>query len=93
MVMTEPKVYTVEELAALLKVNPRTVYKMVDAGQIRSVRAGRQIRIPQEALDAYLRGAQTTEPTDAADVRRDVADHEDALEAGRRRIRGEAEDE
>ena len=58
MVMTAPKVYTVEEVAELLKVNPRTVYKMVDQREIHSVRAGRQIRIPQEALDAYLRGEQ-----------------------------------
>ena len=56
MVMTAPKVWTVEEVAELLKVNPRTVYKMVDQREIHSVRAGRQIRIPQEALDAYLRG-------------------------------------
>jgi excisionase family DNA binding protein len=57
-VMAEPKVYTVEEVAELLKVNPRTVYKMVQQSEIRSVRAGRQIRITGEALDAYLRGEQ-----------------------------------
>jgi len=58
MVMTAPRVYTVEEVAELLKVNPRTVYKMVHDGEIRSVRAGRQIRITDEALNAYLRGGQ-----------------------------------
>ncbi len=58
MVMTETKVYTVEEVAVLLKVNPRTIYKMVDRDEIHSVRAGRQIRIPQDAIDAYLRGGR-----------------------------------
>lgn len=56
MVMMETKVYTVEEVADLLKVNARTVYKMVDRDEIRSVRVGRQIRIPQDAIDAFLRG-------------------------------------
>ena len=56
MVMAELKIYTVEDVADLLKVNARTVYKMVERGEIRSVRAGRQIRITGEALDAYLRG-------------------------------------
>jgi len=54
--MTAPKVYTVEDVAEILKVNPRTVYKMVEQGAIRSVRAGRQIRITSDALDTYLRG-------------------------------------
>jgi excisionase family DNA binding protein len=56
MVMVAPKFYSVEEVARILDVNPRTVYKMLHEGVIRSVRAGRQIRIPQEALEAYARG-------------------------------------
>ena len=61
MTMTTPKIYTIEEVAALLRVNPRTVYRMVQDGTIRSVRAGRQIRIPEAALDAYLRGERPEE--------------------------------
>lgn len=57
MVMTTPKVYTVDEVAAILKVRPRTVYELVKDGKIRAVKIGeRQMRISEEALTAYLRG-------------------------------------
>lgn len=54
--MTTPKAYTVDEVAAILKVHPRTVYRMVERGELRGVKVGVLWRIPQEALDAFLRG-------------------------------------
>lgn len=61
MTVTTPRVLTVEEVADILRVKPRVVYNLVRDGAIRSVRAGRQIRIPSEALDEYLGGDSVTE--------------------------------
>lgn len=46
------------ELPALLGVHRSTVYKLLKSGTIRSVRAGRRILIPAEAVTEYLQGAQ-----------------------------------
>jgi excisionase family DNA binding protein len=46
---------TLEELAEKLRVNVRTVTKLVKSGEIRSVQVGRQYRIPRVALDEFLR--------------------------------------
>lgn len=59
MAMPAPRVYTVEEVADILKVKPRTVYNLVKDGTIRAVRIGeRQMRITDDALNSYLRGGQ-----------------------------------
>ncbi len=54
--MTAPRVLTVEEVAEILRVKPRVVYNLVRDGVLPSIRPGRQIRIPSDALDAYLKG-------------------------------------
>jgi len=56
--MAEPQVYTVDELAKLLRVNARTIYRALEAGELRSFRVGTQWRVTQEALDAYMRGKE-----------------------------------
>ena len=43
--------FTVEELAALLKVSSSTVYALVRSGRVRSIRIGAQYRIPASALE------------------------------------------
>ncbi|KLL09987.1 MULTISPECIES: helix-turn-helix domain-containing protein [Protofrankia] len=55
---------TAAEAAAVLGVGRSTVYELMAAGQIESVRIGRSRRIPRVALVAYvdrLRGAPGTE--------------------------------
>jgi excisionase family DNA binding protein len=86
-VAAEPEFYTVQEVADRLRVSRKTIYRMVERGEIRAVRLGDVYRIPREGLDAFIRGEQKTETT--AEVRRDAAEHQEALEDGRRRIRGE----
>lgn len=49
-----PLALTVDEAAKALRVGRNTVYNLVRAGRIRSVRIGRKIRIPREALYEYL---------------------------------------
>ena len=46
----------VEVVAQLLGVHPATVYKVCKAGQLRHVRISGAIRVPEEALQAYLAG-------------------------------------
>ncbi|MGE0542429.1 MAG: helix-turn-helix domain-containing protein [Dehalococcoidia bacterium] len=59
LVMTEPrKAYTIEEVAEVLQVNPRTINRMLDRGELKGFKVGRLWRISQEALDAYMRGEQ-----------------------------------
>lgn len=48
-------VMTVEEVAKKLRVDPRTVYRMIEQGMLQAIRVGRLWRIPQESLDRLLR--------------------------------------
>lgn len=49
-----PLVLSVEEMAKILRIGRNTAYGLVQAGQVRSIRVGRVIRIPREALWEYL---------------------------------------
>lgn len=48
------QVYTIEEIARILKVSEQTVRQLVLSGELRSKRVGRQYRITQTMLDEYL---------------------------------------
>ena len=48
------KFYTIEEVADILRVNPATVRKLIESGELGATRVGRQYRISQEALDDYI---------------------------------------
>src|SRR5436309_2618494 len=61
--MTTPTVHTAEEVAELLKVSVRTVYRAIEAGKIRAFRIGKSWRISQEALDAFIKGDHMTSKT------------------------------
>ena len=45
----------VEDLMPLLGIGRNTAYELIRSGQIRSVRIGRQIRIPRDVLLEFLR--------------------------------------
>ena len=47
-------VVTVSELADMLNVGRNTAYELVRSGIIQSVRVGRNIRIPKEAVVYYI---------------------------------------
>lgn len=49
-----PPVLTVKQLSKLLHVGINTAYAIVRQGDIRSVRVGRQYRIPTQAVQEYL---------------------------------------
>ena len=44
-----------EDLMPILGIGRNTAYQLIRSGQIRSVRIGRQIRIPRETLLEFLR--------------------------------------
>ena len=58
-IMTAPRVYTVEEVAEMMKVHPRTVYRMLDQGRLKGFKFGAAWRITQDEVDAILRGERS----------------------------------
>lgn len=57
-------VLTVPEVAERLRVGRAAAYRLVESGELRSIRVGRTIRIPQQALDEFLEG----DPGDAEPI-------------------------
>jgi excisionase family DNA binding protein len=53
----EVRFLTVAEVAALMRVSKMTVYRMVHAGELPAVRVGRSFRVPEKAVQDYLKGA------------------------------------
>ena len=50
-----PVTLRVEGLMPILGIGRNTAYELIRSGQIRSIRIGRQIRIPRDALLEFLR--------------------------------------
>mgnify|MGYP000392719849 CR=1 FL=1 len=50
-----PMTLRMEDLMTILGIGRNTAYELIHSGQIRSIRIGRQIRIPREALLDFLR--------------------------------------
>ena len=61
--MTErlPLVLTVKEVAKLLGISRNSAYNLVRSKKLRSIRIGRQIRVPRSALEDYLNGIEASE--------------------------------
>ena len=49
-----PLTLTVEEAGQILRVGRNTAYELVRCGKLPSIRVGKQIRIPRQALLDYL---------------------------------------
>jgi excisionase family DNA binding protein len=46
---------TVAEVASMMRVSKMTVYRLVHSGEMPAVRVGRSFRVPEKAVDDYLR--------------------------------------
>ena len=46
---------TVAEVASVMRVSKMTVYRLVHSGEMPAVRVGRSFRVPEQAVDTYLR--------------------------------------
>jgi excisionase family DNA binding protein len=51
---TRSQFVTVAEVAAQLRVSNMTVYRLIQAGELPSVRVGRSYRIREDDVDRYL---------------------------------------
>ena len=49
-----PLTLRVEDLTSILDIGRNTAYELVRSGKIRSIRIGRQLRIPKDAIQDYL---------------------------------------
>lgn len=53
-----PLIMRVEDLMPILRIGRNTAYELVRCGKIRSIRVGRNIRIPRDAVINYLTQAK-----------------------------------
>ena len=51
-----PVILSVEQMACVLGIGRNTAYELVRSRKVKSIRAGRQIRITKEALLEFLTG-------------------------------------
>lgn len=52
-----PLLLTVTEVAKNFRVSKMTVYRLIEHGQLPAARIGRSLRIPEQAVRAYLEQA------------------------------------
>jgi excisionase family DNA binding protein len=50
----EDRLLTVREVAARMRVSNMTVYRLIQAGDLRATRVGRSYRLRQGDVDSYL---------------------------------------
>ena len=53
-----PLTLRVEDLMPILKIGRNTAYELVRSGQMKSIRVGRQIRIPKSEVFRFLEAKQ-----------------------------------
>jgi excisionase family DNA binding protein len=51
---SRPKLLTVTEVAELLRVSNMTVYRLIKAGELGSLRVGKSVRLREDDIDRYL---------------------------------------
>ena len=56
------KIYTAQEIAEQLKIKKTTVYELIKRGELQATKVGKQLRISQQQLDAYLGASQQPTP-------------------------------
>jgi excisionase family DNA binding protein len=45
----------VAEVASIMRVSKMTVYRLVHSGELEAIRVGRSFRVPEQAVNQYLR--------------------------------------
>ena len=53
--LSEVRFLTVAEVATVMRVSKMTVYRLVHSGELPAVRVGRNFRVPEQAVNDYLR--------------------------------------
>ena len=49
-----PKLLTIREVADILRIHPRTAYRLVKDGTVAAIRVGTQWRVTEDALHDYV---------------------------------------
>lgn len=65
---SDSEILTVQEVARLLKVTPKTVYGLVKKGSLRSFRVGRVVRCTREDVETFIEQSANA-PTQASEDR------------------------
>ena len=55
--LSEVRFLTVAEVATVMRVSKMTVYRLVHNGELPAVRVGKSFRVPEKAVNDYLRSA------------------------------------
>jgi excisionase family DNA binding protein len=55
--LSEVRFLSLSQVAAIMRISKMTVYRLVHSGELEAVRVGRSFRIPEEAVNRYLRAA------------------------------------
>ena len=53
--LNQVRFLTVAEVAAVMRVSKMTVYRLVHNGELPALRVGRSFRVPEQAVQTYLR--------------------------------------
>lgn len=75
--MNDTEIMTIKEVSKYLKMNERTVYKLIQAGQIPAAKLGKQWRLNKERLNEWL-GFQVAELS-ASDLAHIERDHKESV--------------
>ena len=52
--MTDIRVYTLDEVADIMKVTKRTLYNYIKAGTLHAVKMGKYWRVSEDSLQAFI---------------------------------------
>jgi excisionase family DNA binding protein len=55
--LSDVKFLTVAEVASIMRVSKMTVYRLVHSGELEAIRVGRSFRVPEQAVNRYLKGS------------------------------------
>ena len=55
--LNDVRFLTVAEVATIMRVSKMTVYRLVHSGELEAIRVGRSFRVPEQAVNQYLRDA------------------------------------
>jgi len=55
--LSDVRFLTVAEVALIMRVSKMTVYRLVHSGELEAIRVGRSFRVPEAAVNQYLKAA------------------------------------
>jgi excisionase family DNA binding protein len=55
--LSDVRFLTVAEVALIMRMSKMAIYRLVHTGELESIRVGRSFRVPEQAVNQYLRAA------------------------------------